>query len=272
MRLKDKVAIVTGAGSGIGRAISCAFAREGTKVALAARTRSALEETAKETEKLGGESLVVPTDVSIAEQVDNLVKKTIEKFGKLDILVNNAGIPPMPGGVAEISEKDWDRTMDVDLKGAFLCCKSALPEMKKIGKGKIINISSAAGILAEKGLNAYGVAKGALILFTKQLAVDYGRDGINANCICPGYIDTPATMLLIMDDKVRESIESFFPIKRIGKPEDVAWAAVFLASDESDYITGVELRVDGGALSGVAEMFLDTQVDIQEVIKKYGEF
>jgi NAD(P)-dependent dehydrogenase (short-subunit alcohol dehydrogenase family) len=274
MRLKDKVAIVTGGGRGIGRAICVAFAREGAKVAVAARTKEEIEETARlANEAAKAEvAIAVPTDITSVSNIDNLAKATLDKWGKIDILVNNAGGPPMPGGVADISEEDWDRTMAVDLKGPFLCCQRVVPEMVKRGKGKIVNISSGAGVLAEKGLNAYGVAKGAMILFTKQLALDYGREGINANCICPGYISTQLTGLLMMSDKLRESIEAFFPIKRIGEPEEVAHCAVFLASDESDYITGEEIRVDGGALSGVAEMFGSTQRDIQEVIKKYGEF
>ena len=201
-----------------------------------------------------------------------MVKVTLDKWGKIDILVNNAGGPPMPGGIADISVEDWDRTMNVDLKGAFLCCRRVVPEMIKRGKGKIVNTSSAAGIIAEQGLNAYCVAKAAMIHFTKQLAMDYGRMGINANAICPGYINTQLIGILMMSDKLKESIEAFLPIKRIGEPEDVARVAVFLASDESDYITGEEIRVDGGLLAGIAEMFAQTQRDIQEVIKKHGEF
>ncbi len=273
MRLKDKVAIVTGAGSGIGASIACAFVREGAKVVLADISGEGMEATAEEIEKIGGQWLAVLTDVSKADQVENMTRKTVEKFGKLDILVNNAGTPPPLGlGVADITEEDWDRVMSVDLKGPFLCCRYAVPEMINNGKGKIVNISSGAGLVAEKGVNAYGVAKGGLVLFTRQLAIDYGSEGIYANCICPGYINTPLIAPIVMDDKLRESIESFFPLRRIGKPEEVASAVVFLASDESDYITGAVLTVDGGALCGVAEMFLDWQLGVQEVIKKYGEF
>jgi len=136
------------------------------------------------------------------------VKATLDKWGKVDILVNNAGGPPVPGKIAGITEEDWDRTIAVDLKGSFLCCQRIVPEMVQQGKGKIVNISSMAGILAEKALNAYGVAKGALILFTKQLALDYGRDGINANAICPGYINTmlTGTVFALGGDKLKESI------------------------------------------------------------------
>ena len=276
MRLKDKVAIVTGGGRGIGRAICLAFAHEGAKVVAAARTREEIEETAKLANEVAKAEvdMAIPMDVTSPSDIDNMARAALDKWGKIDILVNNAGGPPMPGKVADISEENWDRTMAVDLKGPFLCCQRVVPEMVERGKGKIVNISSGAGVLAEKGLNAYGVAKGAMVLFTKQLALDYGREGINANCICPGYISTVLTgvMFAVGGDRLKESIASFFPIKRIGEPEDVAHCAVFLASDESDYITGEEIRVDGGALSGVAEMFGGTQRDIQEVIQKYGEF
>jgi NAD(P)-dependent dehydrogenase (short-subunit alcohol dehydrogenase family) len=277
MRLKDKVAIVTGAQRGIGRAISEAFVREGAKVAIAdIADLEDIEATVKEINEMAKReaTIAIKADVSSSEDVDSMAKAALDKWGKIDILVNNAGGPPTPGKVADISEEDWDRTIAVDLKGPFLCCQRVVPEMLERGKGKIVNISSGAGVLAEKGLNAYGVAKGALVLFTKQLALDYGREGINANAICPGYISTALTgpVFAIGGDRLKESIASFFPIKRIGEPEDVAHCAVFLASDESDYITGEEVRVDGGALSGVAEMFGGTQRDIQEVIQKYGEF
>jgi NAD(P)-dependent dehydrogenase (short-subunit alcohol dehydrogenase family) len=276
MRLEDKVAIVTGGGRGIGRAICLAFAREGAKVTVAARTKEEIEETARlANEAAKGEvAIAVSTDITRAEDIDRMAKATLDKWGKIDILVNNAGSAAGGGLVAYIDEDTWDRTMATDLKGPFLCCCRVVPEMVERGKGKIINISSGAGVLAEKGLAAYGVAKGAMILFTKQLALDYGRMGINANCICPGYINTMLTgaVFALGGDRLKESITCFFPIKRIGEPEEVAHCAVFLASDESDYITGEEIRVDGGALSGVAEMFGSTQRDIQEVIKKYGEF
>ena len=277
MRLENKVAIVTGAQRGIGRAIAEAFVREGARVTLAdfAEMRD-IESTVKEINEAAQREAVigVQTDITSSSDIDKMVKTTLDKWGKVDILVNNAGTGPMPGKVADIDEESWDRTLAVDLKGPFLCCQRVVPGMVERGKGKIINMSSGAGVLAEKGLNAYGVAKGGLILFTKQLALDYGRDGINANAICPGYISTALTgsIFALGGDRLKESIASFFPIKRIGEPEDVANCAVFLASDESDYITGEEIRVDGGALSGVAEMFGGTQKDIQEVIQKYGEF
>jgi len=273
MRLENKVAIVTGAGSGIGEGIACTYAKEGCKVALAGRTRSTLEKTAEKITEMGGESLVVVTDVAESEQVAHMVLQTKERFGRIDILVNNAASsPPMGVGIADLAEKDWDNVMNVDLRGAFLCCRYVIPVMIGQGKGKIINISSVAGVVAEKGVNVYGVAKAGIIQLTRQVAVDHARQGINANCICPGYIDTPMTAPLLMDDRLRESIVSFFPIRRIGKPEEVAHGAVYLGSDEADYVTGAVLAIDGGFLCGTQEMFMGWQMGIQEVIKKYGEF
>lgn len=272
MRLKDKVAIVTGSGTGIGASIACAFAKEGAKVVLAGWILSDLEETAEKIRAIGGESLIVETDITITDQVKNMVVKTKETFGKIDILVNNAAASPPGGfGIAEVTEEDWDKVMNVDLRGAFVCCKYAVPEMIDQGKGKIINIASIAGLVAQKGLNVYSVAKAGIIQLTKQLALDHAREGINANCICPGYIDTQIIAPITMDEKCRETITCFFPINRIGKPEEIAHGAVYLASDEADYVTGAVLTIDGGVTCGAQEMFMDWQMGVQEVIKKYGE-
>lgn len=198
--------------------------------------------------RAGGKFIVVQADVSKADDVDRLISRTIEKFGRLDILVNNAGI--YRSHLAhETSEEEWDAVIDVNLKGAFLCSKRAIPDMLKnendVIRGRIINIASIAGIVAFEANPAYCASKGGLILLTKEMALDYAPH-ININAICPGVIETPMTSELLRDQDARKDIMSTTPAGRAGRPEEIAVAAVFLASSDADFITGASLVVDGG--------------------------
>ena len=245
MKLKGKVVIITGAGRGIGRATSKLFAQEGAKVVInynkSEREASSL---AEEVEKQGGEVLLVKADVSKSDEVKNMIKKTIEKFGRIDVLVNNAGIL-ISATFLKTNEEIWDRTMDINLKGVFLCSKEVAPIMQDQKMGKIINISSICGLGERSALGntAYVVSKAGVIGLTRSLAVNLGPT-INVNTICPGLTDTD--MVATLDpERVKAGAEESI-LKRIGKPKDIANAALFLASDESDFITGEIISVSGG--------------------------
>ncbi len=247
MRLKGKVAVVTGAGTGIGQAIAACFAAEGASVTINCHEQKA-QETVDRIKKVGGMYIVVQADVSKADDVDRLISRTFEKFGRLDILVNNAGI--YRSHLAhETSEEEWGAVIDVNLKGAFLCSKRAIPAMLEnendVIKGRIINIASIAGIVGFAASPAYCASKGGLILLTKEMALDYAPH-ININAICPGVIETPMTSELLRDQDARKELMSATPAGRAGRPEDIAGAAVFLASPDADFITGASLVVDGG--------------------------
>ncbi len=245
MRLIDKVAVITGGGTGIGRAISILFAREGAKVVVAGRRKEALDGVVSEIQNSAGEAFAVLTDVSDSEQTSNLIKSTIEHFGKVDILVNNAGVA-LSGDTVSGSEKDWDKVIDTDLKGVWLTSKAALPHMLEQGKGKIVNMASIAGLVGFEQSAAYTAAKGGVVNLTRQMALDYSPKGINVNAIAPGIIETDMTKGIIGNEAVQKDFLSKTPIGRFGKPEDIAFAALYLASVESDFVTGEILVVDGG--------------------------
>lgn len=244
-RLKNKVAIITGAGSGIGRAIAQKFVQEGAKVVVADYNEETAKETATMISSSGGEVIVSKTDVSMAEQVYAMVKLAVDNFGGLDIMVNNAGVAPM-GDVASTTDEIWQKTIDVDLKGVFLGIKAAAPEMEKRGKGKIINTASIAGLIGFQGITAYCAAKGGVVNLTREAALDLASKKINVNAIAPGVIRTAMTADILKDPKMATAMLAQTPIGRLGEPEDIAWAAVYLASDESDFVTGYTLVVDGG--------------------------
>ena len=244
MKLKDKVAIVTGSGQGIGRGIALALAKEGAKIVVIDIT-DRIYDVVKEIMNLGTQALAMKTDVSSAEQTGEMVKITVEKFGRIDILVNNAGIFPFKP-LVEMTESDWDKVLNVNLKGVFNCTRAVAPHMINQKSGKIINIASIAGVVVGfAALTHYSASKGGIIGFTKSVALELAPFGINVNTIAPGSIETPGARMDMNDKSVKQFLQAI-PLKRIGQPEDVANAVLFLASDESSYITGQCLVVDGG--------------------------
>lgn len=237
--LTGKVAIVTGAARGIGQGIAVELARAGADIVVSDIIPG--NETVNQIKKLKRKAIYVKTDISNKTEVENLINETLKNFKKIDILVNNAGIY-LAGNVSDFPEESWDKTMDINLKGPFLCSKTALKHMKK--GASIINISSVAGIEGSAAGAAYCASKGGIRLFTKALAAEVGSLGIRVNSIHPGLIDTAMTSGL--DKKMKEGMISKFLIKRTGKPIDIAGPSVFLASDASSYMTGSEIIIDGG--------------------------
>jgi NAD(P)-dependent dehydrogenase (short-subunit alcohol dehydrogenase family) len=245
-RLDGKVAVVTGAGGGIGSAMVERFAAEGAAVVAADVDEDRLRETA---DRAGGATSYLVTDVSRSEDVQRLVATAVERHGKLTTICNNAAIS-IPGSVEEVSEEDFDRTIAVNLRGVFLGCKYAVPELLKAGGGSIVNTGSVNSLVAEPFLTSYVASKGGVLMLTKAVALDYADRGIRCNCLCPGWVDTPinhphAARMGGLDG-VLESLPEWQPIGRQGYPQEIASAAVYLASDESAFMTGSAFVIDGG--------------------------
>ena len=249
MRLGDKTAIITGGASGIGRAAALRFAAEGAQLVIADVNGNGGRETAKLIEQQGGKAFFIETNVSDSKQVKDLVSATVEAYGKLDILFNNAGIGNPDVKSVDLDEDEWDRIIDINLKGVFLGIKHAVPELKKAGGGAIINTSSLLGIKGQKYLAAYNASKAGVILLTKNAALEYGRDNIRVNAIAPGVIDTQIIEGWKNDERKWPIISRANALGRIGTPEEVANAVLFLASEEASFITGATLSVDGGGLT-----------------------
>ncbi len=247
MRLKNKVALVTGGGTGIGRAIALEFAKEGARVAITGRRKDTLSKTVNEIIKKGGKALGIPGDVSIIADVDKMVTETVKKFGKLDILVNCAGIL-ISADLAHHTEKIWDDTIDINLKGSFLTTQRAVPEMLKQGKGKVIHIASIAGQIGFPDSTAYCASKGGIMGMTKAMAMELAPKKINVNCIAPGDVATPLNEHLLRKPKYLKSRVDNTPYGRVGQVQDIAPGAVYLASDESDFANGITLTIDGGLI------------------------
>ena len=242
MRLKDKTAIITGGGTGIGLATAHAFYQEGAKIILFGRRKEKLE---KAVEKLGGSAIIVQGDMTNNNDLDKLINETLHNFKKIDILVNNAGL--FNGApLHEISDSQWDEIMDINIRSVFQLTRRVLPVMLSQKYGSIIHISSILGLIAVPQVAAYNVSKGALNQFSRSIAVEYGSSGIRSNSICPGLIATDMTADLMKDADLMKEWSKEYPIGRFGKPEDVANACLYLASDESSFITGITLPVDGG--------------------------
>jgi len=247
MRLGGKVALVTGGGTGIGKAIALKFASEGAKVAITGRRLDKLEEVVGQIKKRGGEAIPVTGDVSKPRDVDRIVKTTVDVFGRLDILVNSAGVL-FSADLAHHTEEIWDDTIDINLKGSFLCIQRAVPEMLKQGKGKIINIASIAGQIGFPNSTAYCASKGGIMGMTKALAMELAPLKINVNDLAPGDIETPLNEHLLKDPEYLKGRVENTPYGRVGKVSDIAPAAVYLASDESDFVNGITLTIDGGLI------------------------
>lgn len=248
MKLKDKVAIVTGGSKGIGWGVATVFAQEGAKVAVVARDAQAGEQTTEEIRYKGGQAIFVPCDVSNEEEIKAMAQTTLDTYGQIDILVNNAGVG-IYKSVLETSSEDWDRCLNIDLKGVFLCSKYVIPHMQVVGKGAIINMSSVHSRSTVNAAAPYAASKGGITALTRNMAIDYGPT-IRVNTISPGWVLTPLIENLFSsyDDPAQQqhSVEQRQVMKRIGTPEDIGYAAAFLASDEASFITGTELFVDGG--------------------------
>jgi glucose 1-dehydrogenase/3-oxoacyl-[acyl-carrier protein] reductase len=248
MRLSGKVALVTGGSHGIGQAVVLRYAREGAKVALCGRGKAALEETVALIREQGGEALAFETDVSDKAQVDRLIDGIIEQWGRLDIVVNNAGICEV-SPFLDITEDQWDRHMNINLKGAFLVSQRAAREMVRLGSGgSIIQMSSVNGIQAEGDQVHYNTTKGGMINLSMSMALELAEHGIRVNALCPGFIETRLTKPLIDNPPAIADYLRTVPMKRVGQPEEIASAALFLASDDSSYVTGTSMIVDGGQL------------------------
>jgi len=253
MRLEGKVALITGGNSGIGSATAIRFANEGAAVAITGRNAERGEQVVQEIVANGGDAIFIRSDVRSAEDCRHAVDQTLERFGKIDVLFNNAGVFH-PKNIPDCTEEEWDETIDSSLKGAFLMSKYVLPSMIEQGSGSIIHTSSGWGILGGDKAAAYCAAKGGLIVMAKAMAIDHGPDGIRVNCVCPGDVLTP----MLPDDAAKRGMSwddyavgaADRPLGRIGTAEDIANAVLYLASDESSFVTGESLVVDGGGVAG----------------------
>jgi NAD(P)-dependent dehydrogenase (short-subunit alcohol dehydrogenase family) len=249
IRLQGETALITGGGTGLGRAIALAFAREGANVSVAGRRLEPLEEVVREIEQGGGKALAIGCDVSNAQEAARAVAETTARFGRLTILVNNAGTLHV-STIETIPEEEWDRVMTVNVKGPFLMSRAALPELRKAGGGSIVNIGSILGLIGAKERAAYCASKGGVTMLTKAMALDHAHENIRVNCICPAIVETDLVRGLFDrapdGDALRRARAALIPLGRMGKPEDVAEMAVFLASRESSWMSGAAIPLDGG--------------------------
>lgn len=248
-RVDGKVCIVTGAGSGIGKAIAERLAEEGAKVLCVDINGETVGKTAEEINLAGGVAAAKAADVSDPRQVDAFVKHCLDLYGRIDVLVNNAGVN-LPGVFHEVSDEVIDKTLNVNVKGPIYGCRAAIPHMLRSGGGSIVNISSVNGLVSEPFLTVYSASKGAVVMLTKGVALDYAKQNIRCNAICPGWVDTPINYahaeLLGGLEKVYSTIDTVQPIGRPGEPREIAHLALFLASDEASFLTGSIISADGG--------------------------
>jgi NAD(P)-dependent dehydrogenase (short-subunit alcohol dehydrogenase family) len=256
MRLSGKVAIITGAGMGIGAETARVFAREGAKVIIADINPEAGESVAGEIREAGGEAIFVRTDVTSEESVKQVVEATFSRHGRLDVMFNNAGIN-FSKPTCDVTVEEWDRVMAVNLRGPFLGCKYALPVMARQGSGSVINTSSNAGLVGRPNYGCYSASKGGVEILTKSLAIDYAKYKVRVNTIAPGSILTPLAETIFASKPdpaaAKRSLAEACPMKELGRPSDIAYAALYLASDDARYVTGHTLRVDGGRTAGIVE-------------------
>jgi 3-oxoacyl-[acyl-carrier protein] reductase len=245
LRLKDKVAIITGAASGIGLAAASTFAREGAKVAVVDFNKELGIERVRDLKSEGYDAAFFQVNVADRESVNEMVKAVLEKYGRIDILVNNAGITK-DGMLSKLTAEDFQKVIDVNLTGVFHCTQAVLPTMVELGKGKIINTSSVSGVYGNVGQTNYAATKAGVVGMTKTWAKELGRKGINVNAVAPGFIETGMTAKV--PEKILDQMKAMVPLGRLGVPEDIANAYLFLASDESNYVNGTVLHVDGGIM------------------------
>ena len=248
-RLAGKVALITGAGSGQGRAAARLFAKEGAKVVVTDVAIKGGEETVGLVRADGGEASFIAMDVSKAAQVQRGVELAVQTYGRLHILYNNAAIwnPRLDNRVVELEEEAWDTILAVNLKGVYLCCKYGIPELIRAGGGSVINTASIAGLVSSgQPSHSYSASKGGVISLTRAMAIAYAKDQVRVNVICPGGVDTPMIAPLMADEQARQRAATMHPIGRMGTPEDIAHLALYLASDESSWVTGSVFTIDGG--------------------------
>jgi NAD(P)-dependent dehydrogenase (short-subunit alcohol dehydrogenase family) len=245
-QMEGKVALVTGASSGIGRASALAFAQRGAKVTVNANVNvKGGEETVRMIKEAGGQAIFIKADVSIAAEVQALVQKAVENYGRLDYAYNNAGVEGMAASIVDCTEEEWDRVMNINLKGIWLCMKYEIPQMLKQGGGAIVNVSSIAGLQAEPEGGAYAVSKHGVLGLTRAGAVEYAKKGIRVNAVCPGIIATPMIDRL-SGGNLEGARLAQAPIERLGRPEEIAEVVVWLCSDAASFVTGHAMVVDGG--------------------------
>lgn len=252
-RLAGKVALITGGGTGIGRACALQFAHEGAKVAVAGRRYDPLSATVAEIQEAGGEALALQLDVTRADQIERVAQMVVDRFGLLNTVVNSAGMMVV-GNAEQTSEGDWDRLMSINLKGTFLVSRAALPYLRKSGAGSIINMGSVYGLVAAKQRAAYAASKGGITMLTRAMALDHAHEKIRINCICPSLVETEIARELFANapdpESARRNRIGMIPMGRGGTPEEIAHLAVYLASDESTWVTGAAFPIDGGQSAG----------------------
>lgn len=249
-RLKGMIGIITGAGSGIGRACAVAMAKEGARVTLVGRRKDRLEEVARE---IGDSACAIAADVSKGSEIIRLIEETVKRFGGLNFLLNNAGVLHV-GNAEQITEEQWDQIFNLNVRSVWLLSRAALPHMRKAGGGSIINVASILGLVGARNRAAYAASKGAVVQLTKSMAMDHGQENIRVNAICPSFVETELTERLVGQAADAASFRreriAAHPIGRLGRPEDIAALAVYLAGDESSWMTGSALGVDGGYSAG----------------------
>ena len=256
-RLQDKVVLVTGGGTGIGKAIAQKCADEGARIAICGRTPERLAEVESAIQGAGGEALSIRCDVSQSDQVQSMITDIVDRFGRLDVLVNNAGVRASILTIEELTEKEWQTTFDIDAKGTWLCSKYAIPEMRKSGGGSIIMISSISAHIGQSKQGCYNAAKAAQELLMKCMALDFAKDKIRVNSVCPAWVRTEMNRDQLAEMQANpekkfppglsfRDVERLHPVGKVGEPDDVAWGVVYLASDESQWVTGSSLMIDGG--------------------------
>ena len=265
MKLKGKVALITGSTRGIGKEFALGFAKEGAEVIVHGRNLEKTKAVAEEIQSLGVKSKTITGDVSLSQDVTRMVQEAVDAFGRIDILINNAGVNPFILEAEKIKEEGWDQVLDVNLKGVFLCCQAAGKRMIEQGGGKIINISSAAGILGEQGFLPYSVSKAGVMMLTRVLAYEWSKYHITVNAIAPGVIAGGMNAPILNKEILVSGLTQQVPLQRLGKPEEIVKIALFLASEESSYINGTTIIADGGMTGYHPVGFIDL---IAEMMKQ----